>query len=329
MSSLVVLQPAGNQGSRQHYADTVANQVDIKSCEPYLAPQVFRKLLEIHPTGLAAMWGVVPGASEVNRRKWERMSEGNVVLFSSDKKIHTSAIVAAKFTSKKLAEKLWGLDSDKETWQYMYSLDEIKSLDISYKEFNSVVGYKANNIIQGFTVMDAEKSSRFLDYFNLWSEKHFDEVTDEEFNEVLINLDGDLDRQATGWHRKEQAKGRKRLLRGKTNGECLICGKQMSAEFLIAAHIKRRSECTDLEKRDLDGVMMLACKFGCDYLYEAGFVSIENSKVKVSERLTDLTALRYVKELNGRQVEVSKKQLEYFKWHLENRFQRAINPLKQ
>ena len=86
MSSLVVLQPAGNQGSRQHYADTVAKQVEIKFCEPYLAPQVFRKLLEIHPTGLAAMWGVVPGASEVNRRKWERMSEGNVVLFSSDKK---------------------------------------------------------------------------------------------------------------------------------------------------------------------------------------------------------------------------------------------------
>ena len=49
----------------------------------------------------------------------------------------------------------------------------------------------------------------------------------------------------------------------------------------------------------------------------------------MSERLADLTALRYVKELNGRQVEVSKKQLEYFKWHLENRFQRAINPLKQ
>jgi hypothetical protein len=74
--------------------------------------------------------------------------------------------------------------------------------------------------------------------------------------------------------------------------------------------------------------MMLACKFGCDYLYEAGFVSIENSKVKVSERLTDLTALRYVKSLNGRQVEANKKQLGYFKWHLENRFQRLTNPLK-
>lgn len=327
MGNLVVLQPTGNQGSRQHYADTVANLVEIKSCEPYLGPQVFHKLLEIHPTGMAAMWGVVPGVSEVNRRKWERMSEGNVVLFSSDRKIHTSAVVASKFTSKELAEKLWGLDSDNETWQYMYTLDEIRPLHISYEEFNSVVGYKANNIIQGFTVMDADKSSRFLDYFNLWSEKHFDEVTDEEFNDVLTNLDGDLDRQANGWHRKEQAKGRKRLLRGKTFGHCLICGRQMSAEFLIAAHIKRRSECTDSEKRDLDGVMMLACKFGCDYLFEAGLIAIEDSKVKISKNLIDKTALQYVKNIDSRQILANTRQLEYFNWHLQHRFQRDIDSI--
>jgi hypothetical protein len=325
MSTLVVLQPAGSQGSREHYADTVANLVDIEACEPYLAPQVFRRLKEIHPSGFAAMWGVVPGTNEVNRKKWERMSEGNLVLFSSDNKIHTSAIVSAKFTSRKLAEKLWGLDKDSETWQYMYTLDEVKSLDIPYEEFNSVVGYKVNNIIQGFTVMDAEKSSRFLDYFNLWSDKHFDEVTDEEFDEVLNNLDGDLDRQASGWHRKEQAKGRKRLLRGRTVGICMICGNQMSAEFLIAAHIKRRSECTDEEKRDLDGVMMLACKFGCDYLYEAGFLSIEGSKIKVSDNLTDLIGVKYASPLKGREVKANEKQLKYFEWHFKNKFQKSIN----
>ena len=108
MSNLVVLQPAGNQGSRQHYADTIAKPVEIKLCEPYLSQQDLRKLLDIHPTGMAAMWGVVPGVNEVNRRKWERMSVGNVVLFSSDRKIHTSAVVASKFISKELAEKLWG-----------------------------------------------------------------------------------------------------------------------------------------------------------------------------------------------------------------------------
>ena len=315
--TLVILQPAGNQGGREHYVDTVENLVDISSCSSLVAPQVQRVLEIAHASGFAGMWGVVPGQNDVNIGKWNRITVGDVVLFAADKKIRSSAVVASKFTSERLAKHLWGLNPDGVTWKYMYSLDEIRPLDISYEEFNEIVGYKSNNVIQGFTVMDEEKSSLFLDHFALRSERHLDEVAPAEFEEAIINLDGELDRKAAGWHRKEQAMGRKRLLKGKTSGICQLCGREMKSEFLIAAHIKRRSECEDHEKRDLDGVMMLACKFGCDFLFEVGFIGVDAGKLLISPALQDQVAIQYSEKLKGRVISISEKQAKYFEWHYE------------
>ena len=134
--TLVILQPAGNQGGREHYVDTVENLVEISACTPFVAPQVQRLLEVAHPNGKAGMWGVVPGQKDVNVGKWNRISVGDVVLFAADKKITSSAVVASKFTSERLAKQLWDVNSDGVTWKYMYSLDEIRPLDISYEEFN-------------------------------------------------------------------------------------------------------------------------------------------------------------------------------------------------
>ena len=318
--TFVILQPAGNQGGREHYVDTVANLVEISSCAPYVAPQIQRLLETAHPNGKAGMWGVVAGQKEVNVGKWNRISVGDVVLFAADKKITSSAVVASKFTSERLAKQLWGLNPNGETWKYMYSLDEIRTLNISYEEFNEIVGYKSNNVIQGFTVMDEEKSSLFLDHYALRSERHLDEVEPAEFEEALINLDGELDRKAAGWHRKEQAMGRRRLLKGKPNGACQLCGREMKSEYLIAAHIKRRSECEDHEKRDLDGVMMLACKFGCDYLFEIGMIAVKAERLLVSPSLKDIVAKEYASKIEGKTIQVLEKQAKYFDWHLKKRF---------
>ena len=146
------------------------------------------------------------------------------------------------------------------------------------------------------------------------------ELSPAEFEEALINLDGELDRIAAGWHRKEQAMGRRRLLKGKPDGTCQICGREMNSEFLIAAHIKRRSECEDHEKRDLDGVMMLACKFGCDYLFEVGMIAVKSGKLLVSPSLKDKVASEYASMIEDRTIQVLEKQAKYFDWHFSKRF---------
>ena len=319
--SLVILQPSGNSGARKHYADTVQSPVPVADCEPYLSVHDFRRLDDAHPSGSAAMWGVTPGVADVNTNKWRRISEGDVALFASDGKVNSSGVVSTVFRSSELATHLWGVDADDETWEYMYSLDEVRNLDIPYRDFNRVVGYAENNVIQGFTVLDDSKSSKVLDYFELRSDRHFEDVDDKVFETAITGLDGPLDLQVRGWQRAEQSKARKRLLSGSSEGTCKLCDRKMSAEFLVAAHIKRRTSCTDDEKRDLDNVMMLCCKFGCDELFERGYVAVDSGGPVVrTPKKHDPVAVSYSDSFIGRTIEVLPGQGKYFAWHFAERF---------
>ena len=319
MTSLI-LQPSGNQFGRAHYVDTIENPVPLEKCIPFLSAEIADELRKAHPSGFAAMWGVTPGAKMVNRNKWEKIQVGDLALFSRDGGIKATAVVAAKFHSKKLSESNWGTDLDGDTWEYMYSLDEVRNVDIPYSDFNRTVGYKENFVIQGFNVLDSEKSAMFLDRYDLWSERHVPEIPEEEFNSALTGLDGELDQKVQGWRRTEQSKARNRLLKGMTQATCVFCNRLMSSEFIIAAHIKRRSDCDDLEKRDIDNNMMLACKFGCDDLFEKGYISVDSTgRVTPSEKLNDKVALAHLTILVDA-IAFKGTQAKYFEWHYANRF---------
>ena len=69
------------------------------------------------------------------------------------------------------------------------------------------------------------------------------------------------------------------LLLGRTEAECALCGEKYPARFLWASHIKKRAAATDQEARDIPRVAMLACVFGCDALFEDGYVSVENGTI--------------------------------------------------
>jgi len=318
----IILQPYGDKIAREHYADSVEVLVALTRCESRVSKSVFQQLQNAHPSGSAALWGVTPGTNNVNRNKWEKIQVGDLALFSRDGGIKATAIVTAKFHSPRLAVELWDRDADGDTWEYMYALDEVRNVDIAYPEFNAIVGYKDNYIIQGFNVLDSEKSIKFLDRFEYWSETHVPEITELAFNEALTGLDGELDQKVQGWRRTEQSKARNRLLRGATTGTCLFCNRKINAEFLIAAHIKRRADCNNAEKRDIDNNMMLACKFGCDDLFEKGCISVdEEGHVVVSSKLVDKVAREH-SNVVVKKIERKKEQAIYLEWHFEERFLR-------
>ena len=140
MTSLI-LQPSGNQFGREHYVDTIENPVPLTRCESLLSKSAFQELQNAHPSGSAALWGVTPGSNNVNRNKWEKIQVGDLALFSRDGGIKATAIVTAKFHSPRLAVDLWDRNADGDTWEYMYALDEIRTVEIPYSEFNAIVGY--------------------------------------------------------------------------------------------------------------------------------------------------------------------------------------------
>jgi len=138
----------------------------------------------------------------------------------------------------------------------------------------------------------------------------------------LDELD-ELDKKCEAARRVEQKVLRNYLLQGQSNGKCFFCGREFLEVFLHAAHIKKRAKCTDKEKRDLRNIGMLNCVFGCDQLYEHGYISVDaNGKVAKSRKLMNETEKRYMKSVVRSTVTVPVGQRQYFAWHLKNKFEK-------
>ncbi|MEU4830764.1 hypothetical protein [Streptosporangium sp. NPDC023615] len=145
-----------------------------------------------------------------------------------------------------------------------------------------------------------------------------------EHDRESFSYEGDLDRPVTATQRGEQARLRRLLFGSDTVATCALCGDTLPVRFLVAAHIKVRSLCTDEERRNLAHIAMPACQFGCDALYETGYISVDQDGkiVAATSESNDLLATR-LSNLAGRAcLSFTEESRHYFEWHYLNRFRR-------
>jgi ribosomal protein S27AE len=164
----LVVQPTGSPEAYQHYNDTIESPVLISKAviRDLLGPDYDPIMKIFNPEAFISeghnrvpMWGIVP--SKTNNSKYEKLSVGDRVVFSRNKKIFCTGKVSYKFENHGLSKHLWGLDDNGAAWSLMYTLTDIEETDITYSEFNATVGYAKNAIIQGFNVLSDEKSKAF------------------------------------------------------------------------------------------------------------------------------------------------------------------------
>jgi hypothetical protein len=313
----VILQPCANKGSREHYHATIENPVILNEVSHLLTQDEVNSLNNIYPDGRMRVWGVTPGVSGNNISKWERIEIGDVTLLAAQGRVFASAVTTLKFQNKSLASHLWGHDDKGMTWEYMYFISEVYERDIPYLEFNSVVGYEPNYVIQGFNVLSEEKSHRILNHFNLESTIFTPTSTASKYLEEFVGKD--LDKESTTIARLEQSTLRRILIGSNLVGKCCICGESYPVNLLVAAHIKKRAVCNNEEKKDISNVAALMCKFGCDDLYEKGYIGVSEGKVvKLHSTTKTESTDTYLRKIVGKQcLKWNPSTEEYFKWHLD------------
>jgi hypothetical protein len=163
-------------------------------------------------------------------------------------------------------------------------------------------------------VLDEIKSQNVADWFDLESETYYPEVSGKPV--IQFEEGDDLSKTATVRIRKEQAALRRTLFDNKPKGTCCICLQQFPVSFLWAAHLKKRSQCSTQEKLDFKHIAAPMCKFGCDELYEKGYIGVQNGRVVEFQRscLTPLIK-DYISKVTGNKCNSSKGAKQYFDWH--------------
>jgi len=147
--------------------------------------------------------------------------------------------------------------------------------------------------------------------------------TDADYAAAVSAIDGDLDRAFQAARRVEQSYLRRTLFSSPT-APCDLCGREFETEFLVAAHIKKRAECSDPERRDVAHIVMSACRFGCDELFERGYISVGDGGRLIMSRAVESSehADAYARQhLSGKYFRRPMAGREgYFAWHRAKSF---------
>jgi hypothetical protein len=272
------------------------------------------------------MWGVRVGEGGANLRKYVNMSPGDVVLFRAKGDYFLTGTVAHMMRNEPLATELWGVNAANETWELMYVLDNLRPIHLSDWELNQWAGFGSSFFPRGFMVMQADRSKRVIDALFTTEDVPDVVVTTEEFEAATAYFEGELDRETIRMARTEQSFIRQRLFGHAPNETCGICGEDYPVGLLVAAHIKRRAACADYERRDIPALVMPACIFGCDALFERGHVTVDEAGMVTAatelDGVTDALAAQLAR-LDGRECfYYHESNVGYFAWHRENVYKR-------
>lgn len=199
---LVALQPAADPDAQEHYRGTIESPVNLAAVTDLTNPSDRRALATAHPSGAAAMWGVTPGGR--NATQWAKLTTGDVVLFYADKRFFATAVVTHVFRNAPLASHLWGRDDAGRTWEHMFALRDVHALGLPVEDFNALLGYAPNAIVQGFRVLDGERSDVIAEVLGAEPSAHV--------SAVASTFDKDPDGTAVVHVRREQSALRGLLL---------------------------------------------------------------------------------------------------------------------
>ena len=126
---------------------SIQGSIPIESIKDVLTAEEREKLEELYPDKKVRMWGTRPGL----KRVWKSINEGrDLVIFYSEGKYICAADIVYKTRNPELARKVWGNYNDKETWEYIFFVKNVKKLNIDRREFNERVGFNPNFAPQGF-----------------------------------------------------------------------------------------------------------------------------------------------------------------------------------
>lgn len=110
--------------------------------------------------------GATPAVDDSNVNKHAKIQSGDFVLFVEKYSVFSAATVRHAFRSEVVAEKLWGRNDKGQTWELMFAIDNVRALNVPVPKINEAVGYKSSYSVQGFSVLDAQKSINLIEFLD-------------------------------------------------------------------------------------------------------------------------------------------------------------------
>ena len=145
--------------------------------------------------------------------------------------------------------------------------------EISIEDF--LVGFSGRNAKWLFTDRDLKKEEQDIEKEFTKKVKSSDKDLKNKIKTALNNMEKTDRPGSKSKTRNEQIWLRAHVFGTSEEMICSLCHKTRPSKIMVAAHIKKRSDCSKEERLDRN-VVMPVCKVGCDELYEKGYILVNN-----------------------------------------------------
>lgn len=147
----------------KHFADTIEKGKTYDEILPFVTSTDAKALAEIAQNNTLHYWGSIAGSSNI--RTFTQIEEEDEILFYRAGKYIALATIALKIINPSLARYSWGEREDKFTWELMYFLKDVQTISIDKKSVNTVLGYKENASVMGFSMISKQTTSQFINTY--------------------------------------------------------------------------------------------------------------------------------------------------------------------
>lgn len=313
----VAYQPCSDPKSQCNLIASIHVPVSLERLSKFLSEDDMKVLTAKYPDGMAFLWGVTPNQNALPA--WSQLSEGDIAIFNIKTLFSIAGVVTHKVRNRDVAVNLWGWKKKEasSTWECLYFLDQITRLSIPY---SVAMNGSSSQPTRAFNLLSEKNSEIILDNVDIgrviagaWVTPDAESVR-AEIEDGEETVDGTTQTPT----RKEHRYIVNHLFGTRTDAECSICGKTFPRGYLVAAHIKKRSRCSLNEKKDIENIAAAMCAFGCDRLFENGFISVDDSGFVVSHpsKIKHGVIVDYVNKIKGNGCTAfTEKTKRYFEWH--------------
>ncbi|SFR57467.1 hypothetical protein SAMN05216203_1503 [Marinobacter daqiaonensis] len=313
----IAYQPCSDPDSQKNLIASIHTPVSLEHLSKFLSDADMTVLHAKYPEGKAYVWGVTPNQNALPA--WDQLSEGDISIFNIKTLFSIAGVVTHKTRNKDLATNLWGW-KDKNasyTWECLYFLDQVTRISVPY---GIAMDGSSSQPKMAFNLLNESNSEIVLDNMDIgsliagaWSTPDISTVR-SEIEDDTESVDGSTETPT----RKEHRYIVNHIFGTRTEAECSMCGRMFPRGYLVAAHIKKRSRCTLKEKKDIENIATPMCAFGCDTLFENGFISVNDSGNVMTHpyKIEHDAIFDYVRKIEGNSCPAfTEKTKNYFKWH--------------
>lgn len=157
----VLLQQVSSEFARANARKTLDHPIALKYLKDHVSEIDFRQLSQSSEDGCVFLWG----AKLERQHQIDRMlPKQTLVLFRRGTRVFRIGLIDQLLVNIDLAERLWGRDTDGETWAIIYIMKKVRNVSIDARAINKLIDRSRDNNWQGMTSIDGERAERALAY---------------------------------------------------------------------------------------------------------------------------------------------------------------------